>query len=387
MFRRAPGRKRRRSLAAVHECTLGRAASGELQGRAETEGARVQACKARRVLGRVAVLAAAFVGVGCIGAYVETPRTPPVDPAASVPRDGAVICVLRRVLGGGTHLVRDNGRLVGGTSGKGYFCYRARPGAHRVTSQVGDSTAALDLTLGAGERVFLAQGYHGEDVELARTPEAAARTEVGRLPFEALVSFSEPVMPATDVAIAAADVPPPPSSELPRAALAPPAPPRRRPTGFAYGLAAGLGAGVARTAPATQTTGGFAALGSLWAGVAPSDLLVLGGRLDLSLVNGASAADLARHVAVFPAGERSGWQRDVMVFADGGLRMPTSTDPSSGDAHLGAAARLGLGWEGWRLGPVVLGPFAAGQITRGAGESDGAVVVGVGASHYPAPQK
>jgi hypothetical protein len=319
-----------------------------------------------------------LVTSGCFPYTVDTPRAPPVDPSAAVRPDAAEVCVIRTTVPGGTHVLRDNGHLVGATLGKGYFCYGARPGGHRLASAVGSSTATLDLVLGAGERVFLRQSF-GEEAELARVPEPEARTALVRLPFEQLVGAPEPVLSPQALADAAADLPavPPPASPPPVSA------PRRRPSGLAYGLAAGLGLGASRVPPATQTASGFAALASIWAGVPASDFLRLALRVDLSLVDGAGRSDVLLHLAWFPGAQRSGKVADFMIFAEGGVRLPTAVGSGPGDPQAGGAGRLGVGWEPWSLGPVVVGPFLSGEIARGGGESNGALIGGLGASLYP----
>ena len=341
----------------------------------EKRHARTTACKAPpvRALAWLGAPALPLVA-GCFSYTVDLPQTPPVDARAAVRPDAAEVCVVRTSLAGGTHVVRDNGQLVGATAGKGYFCYEARPGLHRVVSQVGENVATLDIALSGGERVFLQQSYDLEEASLARFPEREARAAMAPLHFERLVAAPEPVLAPSDLAAAAAELPaspppPPPSSE------------RRRVTGLTYGVDVGLGLGSARLAPRTQATASFAALGSLWAGLSASDVAVIAVRIDGSLVAGSGVADAALHVALFPAADRSGPAHDFMVFIDGGLRLPAAGAPVEG------MGRVGAGWEPWRLGPVVVGPFLAGQIARGGGDADAAVIAGMGASLYPKAPK
>jgi hypothetical protein len=147
-----------------------------------------------------------------------------------------------------------------------------------------------------------------------------------------------------------------------------------------FGAAAGLGLASARTFPATRTTAGFAALGSFWTGLSATDFAVLALRIDAASLGGTTVADAALHVAIFPGAARSGRVGDLMIFADGGIRIPTSEVTAPGTT---GAARLGVGWELWRLGPTMVGPFLCGQVARGGGEADAGVVAGVGASLYP----
>jgi hypothetical protein len=323
-----------------------------------------------RALARLGT-SALFLVTGCFSYTVDLPQTPPVDARAAVRPDAAEVCVVRTSLAGGTHVVRDNGRIVGATGGKGYFCYEARPGLHRVVSVVGEERATLDLALTGGERVFLQQSYDGEKAALARLPEREARAAMGPLHYERLIAAPEPVLAPSELAAAAADLPespppPPPSSSE-----------RRRVTGLTYGIDAGLGLGSARTTPATAATASFAALGSLWAGLSASDVAVIAVRVDGSLVAGSGVADVVLHLALFPAADRAGRAHDFMIFADGGVCPPAAGAPIEG------VGRLGFGWEPWRLGPVVVGPFLAGQIARGGGDADAAVIAGMGASLYP----
>jgi hypothetical protein len=345
----------------------------------ETRQARKASGEARPLRG-LAALGAPLVllTAGCFPYTIDMPGTPPVDPSAAVRADAAEVCVIRTSVAGGTQVLRDNGQLAGATLGKGYFCYGARPGAHRLTSEAGSTAVTVDVVLAAGERVFLRQSF-GEEAELVRVREPEARAALGRLPFEQLVGAPEPVLSPQALAGAAADLPAPPPPGPP-----PPAsPPRRRPSGLAYGLAAGLGLGASRAPPATETTSGFAALASIWAGVPATDSLLLAVRIDLSLAGGAGRSDVLLHLAWFPGAARSGKVADFMIFADGGVRLPTAVGSGPGDPRVGGAGRLGIGWEPWSLGPVVVGPFLSGEMSRGGGESDAALIGGLGASLYP----
>ena len=62
-------------------------------------------------------------------------------------------------------------------------------------------------------------------------------------------------------------------------------------------------------------------------------------RIDLSLLNGVGRSDIMAHFVLFPAADRSGKARDFMIFADAGIRLPTSVGSGPGDAQAGAAGR------------------------------------------------
>jgi hypothetical protein len=319
--------------------------------------------------------AALLLAASCSSYTVATPQTPPVDPRAAVPPDAAEICVLHLPSTAPastpvTQIVHDNGRLAGATVGAGYFCYPVRPGPHRVTSEVGIYAETLDLVLAPGERRFVQQAYlDREGVSIAPMPEPDARVALPRLPFQQLVSAPEPV-PSPSAVAAEAPLPD-----------VPPEPPRRRPFGMVFGAAGGLGLASARTSPATRATGGFAALGSFDVGLPVTDLALLALRLDAAFLNGTTIADLTLHLAVFPGAARPGPVSDLMIFADGGARIPTSGTMASG---VTGVARIGVGWERWNVKSAVVGPFLCGQVARGGGEADAAVLAGVGASLYPA---
>jgi hypothetical protein len=321
------------------------------------------ACEAPAMQG-LAVLGAfvVLVAAGCSASPLEAPRTPPAD---AHPTE---ICVLRTGHDGGsplqspgpaggdaTYVVRDNGKLVA-TVGQGYFCYAAPPGAHHVTVEVGPRSATIDVTLAPGERVFLQQSLSGEGVALARLSEAA--------PVAAPSAPPSPPVP----------VPPSPTPSPPAS------PPRRRPDGLVYGVDAGAGLASSNTTPATQATASFAALGSILIGIWPSDFLLLTGRIDASLLNGAGVADLAVHFGIFP-GAASSALRNFMFFVDGGAAVPisTSSGPSNGPPIAGLA-RIGVGWQRWHVGPALVGPLLCGQIVRATGEEYAAVLGGITAS-------
>jgi hypothetical protein len=328
---------------------------------------------------RRTILPAVLLAAGCTPFQVEMPQTPPVDPGGVVPPGAAEVCVLRTRRGVGTQLVRDNGLLVGATQGRAYLCYRAHPGPHHVDIRAAEDQAAVDLLLAAGERVFLRPSPVLAEGGISRVPEGEARAELNGLPFQQLVSAPEPVLPPPALADAASGAP---RAERPSSS-APEEPLRRRPGGIAYGFAAGLGVAATRIPPATETTPSFGALGSLWVGYAPADLVTLAVRVDLPFVAGVGRTDVALHVALYPAAYARGSVRDFMIFVDGGVRLPTASGSTTGDPQAGGAARLGLAWERWLVGPLQLGPFVSGEISRGGPEADGALLVGISASVYP----
>jgi hypothetical protein len=307
-------------------------------------------------LASLAVFAVVFAATR-LACAEEAPRAPAADARPTE------ICVLRAGQEGGeaTYVVRDNGKVVA-TVGQGYFCYAAPPGAHQVAVERGAQSAAIDVTLTPGARVFLQASLSGEGVALARLFEAAP--------------VSTPSAAPAAVTSASAPAPPLPPSPLP-----PPPLPRRRPEGLVYGVDAGIGLGSTRNAPATRATASFAAFGSLLIGIWPSDFLLLAGRIDASLLNGAGVAIIAVHLGLYPGAESPGLLRNFMLFADGGAAVPISgTSGLSNAPPIAGAARIGVGWQRWRVGPALVGPLLCGQIVRAAGEADAAVLGGLTAS-------
>jgi hypothetical protein len=93
-------------------------------------------------------LALAMVLVtGCSSYSIRT--TTAMDIALDrLPSPGeALVCAVRPHVNGALVPVvfHDNGKLVGGTKGPSYFCWRAEPGEHRITAQGGDD---IDRELG-----------------------------------------------------------------------------------------------------------------------------------------------------------------------------------------------------------------------------------------------
>ncbi len=263
-----------------------------------------------------------------------------------------------------SYVVRDNGNLVG-TVGQDYFCYGATAGPHRVTVEAGSRSATVELTVGASQRVFLRQSLEGEVLTLARLSEAA--------------------LPPAPVVAAAGPPPPAPPSPPPPPPL-PPSGARPRPDGLVYGVDLGIGLASSRFAPATQVTPAFAGLGSILIGTWSTDFLLVAGRLDASLLNGNGVADLAVHLGLFPGAGLPGWRRDFTLFVDAGLATPIATGSSTSTApSLAGMARIGVGFQRWRVGPTVLGPLLCGEIVRSSGEADAALLGGITGSIAPQP--
>lgn len=105
------------------------------------------------------VLALLMLTAGCAGYRVTKADSPPLRPSAAPPQGMAQVCVFR--LGWPAPkvviAVRDNGRLVGGTRGSGYFCYLAQPGVHRILSQSPDAKDEIRLEAKGDERYYLQQ--------------------------------------------------------------------------------------------------------------------------------------------------------------------------------------------------------------------------------------
>ncbi len=308
-----------------------------------------------------------------------------VDPNVAVRSDVAQVCAVRPVPPSpaplATYLLRDDGRLVGSTRGPSFLCWEARPGPHHLTSdaQQPPGVAAVDVTLVAGQRVFLRQTRAALDV----VSEMEARAELADIRFADLAS-----PPAQPLAVAGGEDPRAPAS--PAGAPPPLAPPRppRRPDGIAYGAAAGIGPGLWRASTAATPSPGFAALGSIWVGLAGFDALVVGLRIDVGLVGSGGTGDIALHLAGFPAAGGSGPIRDLMLFADAGVGGPLSLTSglSFGTGGVAGIGRVGAAWERWRVRSAALGPFLAAEAERGAGIMQTAALGGLWLSLYSARQ-
>lgn len=144
----------------------------------------------------MAVLACSLAACSPWG-FVE-PKAPPIAPFGAPPAEMAQICVLRPHLlaGAVTFPVRDNGKLVGATRGASYFCYFARPGAHRVTSEADDVQEANVHAI-AGARYYLHQQVKNTfgfvSSPMAWVPESEARTMVGTCDYRVLTEVPEGV--------------------------------------------------------------------------------------------------------------------------------------------------------------------------------------------------
>lgn len=97
-----------------------------------------------------------FVG-GCYSYGLRKADTPPLDAFGPVAAVGQV-CVVRPhwIASAVTAVVRDNGQIVGATRGPTYFCYRAQPGHHVITSKA-DSVEEASLDVESGKRYYLHQ--------------------------------------------------------------------------------------------------------------------------------------------------------------------------------------------------------------------------------------
>ena len=107
-----------------------------------------------------------FVATGCTEYRVVRRESPALSPVAELRSGMAEVCVIRPHSSGSgvPSIVRDNGRLVGGTKANSYFCYWAEPGVHEITVAIGDDIDArlgtddakrVELHAFAGQRYFL----------------------------------------------------------------------------------------------------------------------------------------------------------------------------------------------------------------------------------------
>jgi hypothetical protein len=177
--------------------------------------------------------------------------------------------------------------------------------------------------------------------------------------------------PKTPAAPGAQQPPPPPPAEPP-----PTGRQQRRPDGLVYNVQAGLGVGGTRVGARTNVATGFAADAGLVVGLSGWDWIIGGLRVDAGTVNSDSLGSLGLHLAVFPGANGTGPVRDFAFFADaavgGALASPAGTKSSA--VGLG---RIGVYWERWTLATVAIGPYLAGQISRGSNESQSTAVLGV----------
>ncbi len=96
----------------------------------------------------------------CGGGRAHDAKSPSPVAAELGPQPPGVaqVCVVRpaSLAGSMTMTVRDNGRLVGATRGKTYFCWLAAPGAHQITSDDDDTGPTL-FRADSGARYWLHQ--------------------------------------------------------------------------------------------------------------------------------------------------------------------------------------------------------------------------------------
>ena len=103
-------------------------------------------------------LVASLALLGCAQSNGHSPHAAMNTELGLVPTGAAQVCVMRPDAFA-SHVsmsIRDNGRLVGATRGKTFFCYLARTGEHQITSS-DDDTGPLLLRAQAGTRYFLHQ--------------------------------------------------------------------------------------------------------------------------------------------------------------------------------------------------------------------------------------
>ena len=94
--------------------------------------------------------------LGCTSWKLST--TDALQPNLPPPAGTAKVCVIRTavVAIAVTFPTRDNGTLVGATSGPTYFCYFAEPGEHVIVSEADEKETAR-LSAEAGKTYFLKQ--------------------------------------------------------------------------------------------------------------------------------------------------------------------------------------------------------------------------------------
>lgn len=109
------------------------------------------------VLRRRLVLAC-LVLAGCTSYRLSTPPETALGAGSPPPPGAAKVCVIRTavVAIAMTFPTRDNGMLVGATSGPTYFCYAAEPGEHEITVEA-DEVEVARLTAEPGKSYFLEQ--------------------------------------------------------------------------------------------------------------------------------------------------------------------------------------------------------------------------------------
>jgi hypothetical protein len=174
--------------------------------------------------------------------------------------------------------------------------------------------------------------------------------------------------------------------------LAPPPPPppvvvsapHRHPSGWVLGLAAGVGAGQARSAfagPQAAYDTGAAGTGTYTVSLTDGDLFQIGMGLDVLSVAGHTALGAALHTVVFPVGWQRGPAADVNLFLDLGAAGRVGDTPDGAKQGGLFQGTIGVGWESWQAGPLAAGPFLAGTVGHGD-ENMVMVLLGVGARLY-----
>lgn len=99
-----------------------------------------------------------FAWLGCAHQSGHSSRAAISAELGVVPSGAAEVCVVRpdAFAAHVSMSIHDNGRLVGATRGKTFFCYLARTGEHQITSS-DDDTGPLLLRAQTGARYFLHQ--------------------------------------------------------------------------------------------------------------------------------------------------------------------------------------------------------------------------------------
>jgi hypothetical protein len=163
----------------------------------------------------MALCSAVLLLGGCYSYGLRKPDPPPIDAFGPVTAVGQV-CVLRPhwIASAVTAVVHDNGELVGATRGPTYFCYRAQPGRHVITSKA-DSVEQATVEVAPGKHYYLHQIVDNIGgwvrTRLAWIDDLEAQRLVPKCGYRVLVSVpgderlpSEEPAPAAAVAVGAA---------------------------------------------------------------------------------------------------------------------------------------------------------------------------------------
>jgi len=96
--------------------------------------------------------------VGCTSWKLNAPSSSALRSDSLPPTGMAKVCVIRTAIVAiaVTFPTRDNGTLVGATSGPTYFCYLAEPGEHEVVVEA-DNHEVARLSAEPGKSYFLQQ--------------------------------------------------------------------------------------------------------------------------------------------------------------------------------------------------------------------------------------